>query len=450
MKLFGLQKLNTRNGQPRIWIETSRLNRLGFTPGTPLRIEIPPENNRLKLSTEFTLSNNQVSHRKTFGQNRPIIDITAQDKLAPLLDFEEINIRATFGQILINPSIRAFAIAKARRTTPPFRVLELFCGGGTLTEAIRQNPLFQITAGAEINPNFADAWENRHPEACLYLGNIHHLHPDDYPEFDILAAGIPCTDHSNMGRAKKKLAGRPETGEAGNLFLPVIELAAARMPAAIILENVPPFGNSLAGTCIQDRLKHLGYHVTTQILEPNEQWEEISNRRRWLLTATLKGEFKPVPPGIPCRKTAADFLDPANQEKDQAEANAIAKTIECLRNHNARHKALGHGFAMTVINGTETKIPTIPKSYHKINTGPFVATPFGERMLRKHEIEAIMGCKAPTENYALAVQILGQGVQTRIFKEIFRQLGEFLSQNQTHIRETLPPGQADNAHCAKQ
>jgi hypothetical protein len=51
---------------------------------------------------------------------------------------------------------------------------------------------------------------------------------------------------------------------------------------------------------------------------------------------------------------------------------------------------------------------------------------FGPRLLRKHEAERIMGCEIQCAHYATAIEILGQGVQTRVFKEILAQIGRFL------------------------
>jgi len=73
-------------------------------------------------------------------------------------------------------------------------------------------------------------------------------------------------------------------------------------------------------------------------------------------------------------------------------------------------------------------VATVAKSYHKINAGPFVQTPFGLRLLRQAEIERIHGHTVFTRHYATAVQILGQGVQTRLFRRIFQQLAECLLQ----------------------
>lgn len=37
-----------------------------------------------------------------------------------------------------------------------------------------------------------------------------------------------------------------------------------------------------------------------------------------------------------------------------------------------------------------------------------------------------MGCEIQCAHYATAIEILGQGVQTRVFKEILAQIGRFL------------------------
>ena len=74
-------------------------------------------------------------------------------------------------------------------------------------------------------------------------------------------------------------------------------------------------------------------------------------------------------------------------------------------------------------------MPTLVRSYHKINAGPFVETAHGLRLLRKHEVEKLMGCKIACEHYGTAIEILGQGVQTRVFKGILSQLAEFLSRS---------------------
>ncbi len=88
----------------------------------------------------------------------------------------------------------------------------------------------------------------------------------------------------------------------------------------------------------------------------------------------------------------------------------------------------------TVLNGDETRIPVIPKSYHKVNSGPFLQTPFGPRLLRLSELQRIRGHHLLTEHYATGVEILGQGVLTRVFSAIFSQLEEHLCAHDTDTK----------------
>jgi site-specific DNA-cytosine methylase len=424
MKLVSFQKLSAHRGAPRLWIESARLTRLGLPSGTPLRIEIGARKLCLR---EKAGGSHHVSGRRACGGLRPIIDLNSQ-ALAALAEYEEVRITGTHGLLSVEPSVRAFNIHASLNRQGPLRVLECFCGGGTMTAAMDGNPNFQVVAGLEIEPDYADVWQAAHPDADIYQTDIRLVHPSELPDHEIFVAGIPCTSHSGLGRAKKSLAGKPELGDTGDLFIPALNIIANRMPAAVLFENVANFGASLAGLTIKSNLEKLGYHVSDQILSPHEQWAEPSDRRRWLCVATLEEGFKLSPPLTPFAGRSGDFLDAADDARDREDAERIANTIEGLRKHNARHAAQGHGFAFTTLNGSEDRIPVIPKSYHKINTGPFVETKFGLRMLRKAEIERIQGCEVKCDSYAVAVQILGQGVQTRVFRQIFNQLGNFLCQ----------------------
>jgi DNA (cytosine-5)-methyltransferase 1 len=428
---------------PRLWLESSRLSRCGFEPGTPFRVERPggrllirrvaPEEKNLELwGWGNAEAPRKVSHRRNAGGLRPIIEITGGDLLGILpsevddLTGAVARAKTHFGLIELAPSRRTLLIRKSLKEsggTEPQRVLELFAGGGTLGEAARQAG-HQIVAGMEINPSYADVWEAKNPDAMIIAADIRLVHPAELPRFDMLLAGIPCTSHSPMGRAKKGLKDRPEAGDTGDLFVHVLNIIGHHMPRTVVLENVPSFGESLSSTVLRTSLGHMGYHIAETILEPHQEWNEPSDRRRWALVASLEPLPEQVlePLGRPFEGTANDFLDAENTDADQEDATRIAKTIEGLRRHNARHQAAGHGFGFTTIGRDAKKIPTITKSYHKINIGPFVETPSGPRLLRVREIERIMGATAGTGHYATAVEILGQGVQPRIWKSILERL----------------------------
>ena len=130
-------------------------------------------------------------------------------------------------------------------------------------------------------------------------------------------------------------------------------------------------------------------------------------------------------PNVPFAGDLSDVLDPPSND-DCRDALRIAGSIAALERHHARHRALGHGFGFSTITTESPRVPTVVRSYHKINVGPFVETPFGPRLLRKHKVEKLMGCAIECEHYATAIEILGQGVQTRVFARVLAQLAAFL------------------------
>ena len=243
MKLLAVTPLGRNRESSRLWIETRRLEALGFPPGTPIAVESKTDELILRPAI---LAENHVSSRKIAGGIRPIIDIANQALLRGLADYPELKITGWFERLQVTPTRRAAAILRSRKLAPPFRVLEVFAGGGTMTAALSGNPNYIVQAGIEIEPRFADVWQAAHPGAALIQADIRAVENSDLPPFDILIGGIPCTSHSTLGRAKKGLAGKPELGDTGDLFIPVLSLIRDRMPAAIVFENVPSFGNSLA------------------------------------------------------------------------------------------------------------------------------------------------------------------------------------------------------------
>jgi site-specific DNA-cytosine methylase len=423
MKLISFQKLGENRQSPRLWLESRRLVTLGFTTGTSFAVELRTNGIRLRPVSQ---SSNHVSKRISARQERPIIDIANRSSLSPLDGFPEIKVTATYKQIDVTPSIRGFHIYHRLRAKPPFKAIEVFCGGGTLSAAIAASRDFDLVAGVEIEPKYADVWQQAHPEAVLFQADIRRVHPTELPAHEVLVASIPCTSHSTLGRAKKSLAGKPELGDTGDLYLCVAQIVGHHLPLACVFENVPAFRNSLACQSLAQHLQRIGYSITETVVDPWKEWNEPQDRKRWIMVATLKPGFQICSPQIPFAGTVGEYLD-APTDFDRQEAERITGSIEALRRHNKRHAKLGHGFGFTTINRDSTRVPTIVRSYHKINTGPFVETAFGLRLLHKREVERLMGCKIACSHYATAVEILGQGVQTRIFREILCQLANFLS-----------------------
>jgi len=421
-KFLSFHKLGENRGTPRLWLESQRLALLGFAVGDLYQVETLSRSVRLRVSASGTY---QVAKRRAAGGLRPIIDLANRSLLEPLAQWQEIKVSGSSGLLQIEPSVRAFAIQKQRAARPPWRTLEIFSGGGTLSAAIAQHRDFHLVAGVEIDPRYADVWQATHRGALLIQADVRRLHPSEFPSHDILVAAIPCTSHSMLGRAKKSLREKPELGDSGDLFLSVATVVATHLPLACIFENVPSFATALAGQTLAHHLRQLGYHVTQAILDPHRRWNGPQDRKRWVMVATLKEGFELRAPNIPFTGDLSAILDPPS-EQDQSDAKRIAGSIEALRRHRERHRALGHGFGFSTINHQSTRVPTIVRSYHKINVGPFVETAFGLRLMRKHEVEKLMGCNIECKHYTTAIEILGQGVQTAVFANLLSQLADFL------------------------
>src|SRR6185503_16509964 len=189
-------------------------------------------------------------------------------------------------------------------------------------------------------------WQQGHPDAVLYQADIRRIHATELPRYDVLVASIPCTSHSTLGRAKKSLAGKPELGDTGDLYLSVAEIVAHHLPLACIFENVPAFRNSLACLSLVHHLGRIGYSIAETVVDPLNEWNEPQDRKRWIMVATLKPGFQIRPPQIPFTGSIGKFLD-APADSDRAEVERIIGSIEALRRHNKRHAKLGHGFGFT-------------------------------------------------------------------------------------------------------
>jgi hypothetical protein len=138
MNLIAIQPLGGNREIHRLWIESQRLPRLGFTPGTPL--EIRSQSGQLTL-TPAILGENHVSSRVVPGGPRPIIDLANQSLLAGVVDYSEAKIIASYERFQVSPSHLACAIQRTRTLAPPFRVLGMFAGGGPLPVTLAGNAM---------------------------------------------------------------------------------------------------------------------------------------------------------------------------------------------------------------------------------------------------------------------------------------------------------------------
>jgi DNA (cytosine-5)-methyltransferase 1 len=422
--LLSFHKLGAAHNAPRVWLENGRLARFGFPRGT--RYDCEPSGPSRVVLVPRAQGNRVVSHRAGV----PVVDINSNRLLGGLREFDAVKIRASWQRIEILPSVQGFHIRRGLRQLDTLRVLHFCAGGGAFAAAWRSVADVRTVAAVEKDRRFAHWYDAANPDCeTLVVADMRHVTPAELPGSDVVCMGLPCGDTSNLGRTSKGLAGAPERGEFVDLLVPGLAYVAARMPAAVVAENVPSYATDATGWILRTHLRNLGYEIAVdEIIDPAGQWGDVQDRRRWCLIATLRPGFRLVAPGARNTQSVREFLDVPDAERDRADAARWATTVAGLTSRESAHKAAGNGFRFTVLDPEATTIPTITKSCGRGNLqGPWIETPFGKRLARPAELARLSGHPLPAGVPTRpASEIIGQGAAVRTWAQIFGQLAAFL------------------------
>ena len=224
---LSFHNLGENRGSPRVWLESQRLSALGFNVGSLFMIDALARSVVLRASQQGTY---QVAKRRAAGGERPIIDLANRALLAPLSRWEEIKVSGSPGLLEIAPSIRAFTIQRQRASQSPWRTLEIFAGGGTLSAAISQHPTlisspaWRLRLASPMYGRQCIAMRCSFKQTCgvFILRNIRRMKCSS-PRFR--ARVILCL----VGR-RNRLREKPELGDSGDLFLCIAHCGDALAP----------------------------------------------------------------------------------------------------------------------------------------------------------------------------------------------------------------------------
>ena len=233
-----------------------------------------------------------------------------------------------------------------------YRAIDLFAGIG----GIRMG--FDRAFGNEIETVFVSEWDE--PAQKTYLANFKTPSKiwgditltetkDAIPDFDICLAGFPCQAFSLAGKRmgfNDDYKGRSR----GTLFFDVIDICKKHKPKVIFCENSKGLklhdkGKTLG--IIKNSLNQLGYEVSDKVLN-SRNFGVAQNRERIYIVAFRKdidsSGFKfPDSAGSP--KTIRDILE---KKPVSAKYYLSERYLQTLRNHRARHEAMGHGFGYEI------------------------------------------------------------------------------------------------------
>ena len=119
----------------------------------------------------------------------------------------------------------------------------------------------------------------------LIVDDIQNITKSDFPEYDLLLSGFPCTSFSIAGYRKGF-----EDEHTGNLFFETLRIIVETKPKAIFLENVKNLVSHDDGKTFQiicDSLISNGYYIKHQVMNAKDYGNIPQNRERIYIVGFL-------------------------------------------------------------------------------------------------------------------------------------------------------------------
>ncbi|MFZ3481855.1 DNA cytosine methyltransferase [Sphingomonas sp. 3-13AW] len=446
MQTYSIQKLGQQRYSRRLWLEGRRLEKAGFSPNGRYDIQIDREARSLTLRATRT-GGRIVTRKERDGRVFPIIDISSGAALSPFEGLDRVLVVYENGALVITPLAtdervqeRLDRLAGRLDRGEPLRVGSLSTGVGVLSLAVHEG-LEEAGLDAEaafvcdLDGGYLAQCEASNPmfgektvvvSAPLQEIAFDHRRVERLPEIEILEAGIPCTAHSNAGRAKKGNPIPEDDPMVGHLAVGFLAIVATLNPAVVLVENVPGYMTSASFSIIRNQLTEWGYEVRADVLKGSE-FNTLEHRDRMALVAVTRGmdyDVSDVTRPEPKTLRLGDVLD------DVANDDPTWSDMRYLKEKEERDMAEGKGFQMQVFGPDSTRVSTIGRGYAKVrSTEPKLRHPTDPTLLRQLTPAEHARCKAIPEDLVhgmpmtRAHEVLGQSVLMPPFRAVGAAVG---------------------------
>lgn len=450
--------LGENRGAPRLWMQGRCLQRAGFVPGAPIRIDGGDRHLVLSLVEPSELTPNAVSRkvRKTADGREvvdPVIDLNSRALLGRFDGIEALRVALSEGQIIITPleselraQTRGKRLADRLAGNQPLEVGSLAFGAGLLDSVLHQafeeqDMPTHLAFANEVREDLIEHAAQHHPAVAadtkLLCMPMQELAFDErvlrhVPPVDILVAGLPCSGASVAGRAKRHLPQPEDHPLVGHLVAAAVAVIARVNPALIVIENVPSYASSASAAILRNQLRDFGYGVHERRFLATE-FGDLEQRERWCMVAATRGlqiNLDDVQPAPFVARTLADVLEPAEAVADRW------SPMNGLKAKQSRDLEAGKNFKMQIYAGTEASIGTLTKGLSKNrSTDPKFRHPQQPELLRVPTVREHGRIKGFPERTITAIEALGftsghealgQAVCAGPFTALFRYLARSL------------------------
>ena len=213
------------------------------------------------------------------------------------------------------------------------KVLELFSGIGSQTQALKNIGIEHISTQCDIDKYAVDAYNQLHGETTN-LGDISKISPDNLQEgqWDLITYSFPCTDISLAGR-QEGLA--KDSGTRSSLLWECEKIFRKVKPKYLLMENVKNLVGKKFLPYFNEWLKILedmGYKNYWKVLNAKDYG--IPQNRERVFCVSILGEHKPYvfPEPKPLTLRLKDMLEEKVDEKYYLSDDMIQQFKEKVEN----------------------------------------------------------------------------------------------------------------------
>lgn len=432
-----LGKLMKKNGEAKIFIEDSALEKINFKGGTKYKTEVN-ENDNSVILYESEDGKNTVSTKKSNGY--PVIDKTGKDIREALEGCQ--NITLTY---LVENGIGKVVIKGEKLTSDYTKIKEdevrditsiSFCSGVGISSWCEKKAGFKNIAFCEYNPKngaedrYANVYQENNPESVMFNIPMQNLKPEDLPYADYWSLTLDCTDFSKLASTKNEF-------KTMHLYMHVMRLFWGKpkkeRPKAIFIENVEEF-EKIAGNSLKLAFEEEGYNVTMGKIDSLDYGSRTKRKRFYFFAS--------------CYDEGFDFPEPTGRVETPISSDGIM-TVDnidwitpedsmTLKHFVDRQKRkMSHNHKITSFNIDEDcYIGTIPKSHHKYIPENILKHPTEDNkyaFIRKIEhLRYLHGIDDDVKlgnSLTAKIEAIGQGVCCKTVYAIAKQAYDFLKRN---------------------
>lgn len=453
-------RVGNAKGSPRLWLESMKLASCGFTPGTRYTVTLDLDTRRVILRADAAGDRIVSSRKRTLASGeeklRPIIDIANASLRDAFDDGQRIRAILCHGEITFDlhpmEAARMEREGRTRKNLADGHVREatLCTGGGVSTLALKEG-LAQAGVHAVVDwvvdreGRYLDVALENNPaitsETRLYEASLEEVDLCALTPVDVLQVSLPCTGHSNSGKAKRKLSCAEEHPTDALAVYGLLRILEAVQPSIVVSENVTNAMDSASYAIVRSYLLAQGYDITERVLTGADAGT-TEHRDRWWFAAVSTGlngaafDLEALLPEPVQYQSLAELLE------DVPHDSPSWKEYAYLDAKAARDAAAGKGFARQLVTPESVKVGTLGRGYAKARgTEAFlIREDKKQRLLTPVEHARVKGIPeglVVNTSATLAHEILGQSILFPHAVAIGRAIGMHLNALANNVIEVV-------------